>query len=104
MAIIKLFQGRASEARQISASKFREQCFSLIDNLGSEGLVITKRGKPVAKVVPLNRAAAATSERPAHRVRNPRQDPCAQLIGSMKGQIKVRGNIFSTGLRWDAES
>ena len=39
--------------RRISASKFREQCLSLLDDLGAEGIVITKRGKPVAKVVPI---------------------------------------------------
>jgi hypothetical protein len=29
---------------------------------------------------------------------------CASLIGSMKGQCKVSGDLFSTGLKWDAKS
>lgn len=69
----------------INASKFKEQCLALLDNLDNDGIVITKRGKPVAKLIPANR-------------------DCARLIGSMKGKIRIKGDIFSTGLRWDAES
>jgi prevent-host-death family protein len=70
---------------QINASKFKEQCLALIDNLDPEGIVITKHGKPVARLIP------ASSD-------------CAGLIGSMKGKIRVHGGILSTGLNWDAES
>jgi len=69
----------------MNASKFKEQCLSVLDHLGPEGIVITKRGKPVAKVIPLN-------------------TDCASLIGSMKGKIQIHGDNYSTGLRWDAES
>ena len=69
---------------QINVSKFKEQCLAMLDNLGPEGIVITKRGKPVARVIPV------TSD-------------CASLIGSMKGRIKVKGDFLSTGIRWDAE-
>ncbi len=72
-------------AIQISASKFKEQCLSLLDHLDSEGLVITKHGKPVARVVPA------------------RAD-CKELIGSLKGKIQINGDILSTGVSWDAES
>lgn len=91
----------------ITASKFREQCFSLLDHLGSDGIVITKRGKPVAKLVPLNRRNKPT-EQSRYRLRNPADIPgrktSAHLIGILKGKLKVKGNILSTGLRWDAES
>ncbi|MGA2327386.1 MAG: type II toxin-antitoxin system prevent-host-death family antitoxin [Bryobacteraceae bacterium] len=69
----------------MKASQFKEQCLFLLDHLDPEGIVITKRGKPVAKVIP------ATSG-------------CAHLIGSMRGQLKIRGNLMTTGLKWDAES
>ncbi len=69
----------------LNASKFKEQCLSLLDNLDSEGIVITKRGKPIARVVPVS-------------------TDCAGLIGSMKGRIKVKGDIMSTGIRWNAQS
>ncbi len=71
--------------RKINASKFKEQCLSLLDNLGNEGIVITKRGKPVARVIPVD-------------------SDCASLIGSMRGKIAIKGDILSTGERWDAQS
>ena len=71
--------------RRISAPKFREQCLSLLDDLSAEGIVITKRGKPVAKVIPI-------------------ASGCAALIGSMKGKLTIKGDLLSTGLRWNAEA
>lgn len=71
--------------KSINAAKFKEQCLSLLDNLDSDGLVVTKRGKPVAKVIPI-------------------ASDCAGLIGSMKGKIGIHGDILSTGLHWDAQS
>ena len=62
----------------INASKFKQQCLSILDNLEPEGILITKHGKPVARLIP-----ASTS--------------CASLIGSMKGKLKIKGNILSTG-------
>jgi prevent-host-death family protein len=47
--------------RRISASKFKEQCLSLLDDLGAEGIVITKRGKPVARVIPIGSGCAGLS-------------------------------------------
>jgi prevent-host-death family protein len=70
---------------RINASKFKEQCLALLDNLDPEGIIITKHGKPVARLIP------ASSD-------------CADLIGSMKGKIRVHGDILSTELNWDAES
>ena len=32
------------------------------------------------------------------------ESDCAELIGSMKGKIRVKGDIFSTGIKWNAES
>jgi len=64
--------------QRINASKFKEPCLSLLDDLSAEGIVITERGKPVAKVIPIGSGRAA-------------------LIGSIKG------NLLSTGIRWNAE-
>ena len=69
--------------RRISASEFKEECLRLLDDLGAEGIVITKRGKPVAKLIPIGSG-------------------CAALIGSMKGKLKVKGDLLSTGIRWNA--
>jgi hypothetical protein len=29
---------------------------------------------------------------------------CAELIGSMKGKLRITGDVLSTGIKWDAES
>jgi prevent-host-death family protein len=70
--------------KQIAAAKFKEQCLSLLDRVGPEGIIITKRGKPVAKLIPVRTESAG-------------------LIGLFKGKLKVKGNILSTGARWDAQ-
>ena len=38
--------------KQIPAAKFKAQCLALLDRVDDEGIVITKRGKPVAKLAP----------------------------------------------------
>ena len=57
---------------------------SLIDHLDDEGVVITKQGKPVAKLTKY-------------------EGKSAHLIGCMKGEIEILGDIYSTGVRWEAE-
>jgi antitoxin (DNA-binding transcriptional repressor) of toxin-antitoxin stability system len=69
----------------MNASKFKERCLALLDNLDPEGIVITKHGKPVARLIP-------------------EDSNCASLIGSMAGKIKISGDLMSTGMKWDAES
>ncbi len=69
----------------IGAAKFKEQCLALLDELDPEGLVVTKHGKPVARVVSYDREYAG-------------------LIGALKDEIKVCGDIFSTGVRWGADA
>jgi prevent-host-death family protein len=71
--------------KQIAAAKFKEQCLSLLDEVDEEGLVITKRGKPVAKLIPIRAESAS-------------------LIGSLRGKLKIKGDIHSTGAKWDAQS
>jgi prevent-host-death family protein len=71
--------------KQIPASKFKEQCLALLDRVEEDGIVITKRGKPVAKLIPIRMESA-------------------ELIGKLKGRLKVKGDILSTGLKWNAQS
>ena len=72
------------EAKTIGAAKFKEHCLSILDDLDPEGIIVTKHGKPVARVMPVPRSHV-------------------ELIGALKGKIKVQGDIMSTGERWDAE-
>lgn len=41
-------------SREITASRFKAECLGLLDEVAETGaeLVVTKRGKPVARVVP----------------------------------------------------
>ncbi len=72
------------EPKTIGAARFKERCLALLDRLSPEGLVITKHGKPVARVLPY-------------------QQDHASLIGSLRDRIRVRGDIMTTGVRWDAD-
>jgi prevent-host-death family protein len=71
--------------KTVAAAKFKEQCLALLDRVDPDGILITKHGKPVAKLVPVH-------------------TDNAKLIGSFKGKIKIKGNILTTGMKWDAES
>ena len=71
--------------KTMGAAKFKEQCLALLDQLDAEGLVITKRGKPVARVVAYDREFT-------------------DFIGSLRGKIEIRGDIISTGVRWNADA
>lgn len=70
--------------KQIGAAKFKEQCLALLDEVDEEGIVITKRGKPVAKLISI-------------------QAESAELIGSLRGKVAVKGDVLSTGVSWHAQ-
>ena len=67
----------------IGATEFRQRCLALLDDPDKDGLVITKRGKPVALLLPIERQHA-------------------ELIGSLRHKVEVRGSILSTGMKWNA--
>lgn len=69
--------------KTMAAAKFKEQCLSLLDQLGPDGILITKHGRPVARLVPVERASA-------------------DLIGSLRGKVHVKGDLESTGIEWEA--
>jgi antitoxin (DNA-binding transcriptional repressor) of toxin-antitoxin stability system len=60
--------------------------FKILDELEPEGIVISKRGRLIAKLTPL------------------RAVDNAKLIGSMKGKVVVKGDILSTGRTWGVHS
>jgi prevent-host-death family protein len=70
-----------------AASEFKAKCLRLLDRVEAEGetLVITKRGRPVAKVVP------ASSLR-------------RSLRGSWKGLVKIKGDVvhFDASRDWES--
>lgn len=75
------------DMKQIAASKFKQQCLALLDSVDAEGIIITKHGKPVAKLMPIEK-----------------KKKFSDYYGALKGRMKINGDIFSTGIKWDAES
>jgi len=71
--------------KTIGVTEFKQRCLALLDRLGPDGLVITKHGRPVARVIPVDSESSS-------------------LIGRFAGQIEIKGDIESTGTAWDAES
>jgi len=67
----------------MAASKFKERCLSVLEEVGEDGIVITKHGKPIAKLTRY------------------RESPRG-LIGSLADTLEIHGDIFSTEVRWKA--
>jgi prevent-host-death family protein len=71
---------------QIAVGDFKSKCLGLLDEVQRQRreIVITKRGKPVAKLVPI-------------------VDTSVSFIGSMRGTMEIVGDIVSpTGAQWEA--
>jgi prevent-host-death family protein len=64
--------------RKIAAAAFKAQCLTLMDNVRAtkQPLIITKRGRPVAKLVPV-------------------EEGDDDFIGRLKGVFRVVGDIES---------
>jgi len=77
----------SSRRQSIGARAFKTQCARLLDQVRHQRneIVITRRGKPVARLVPVD------DERPV-------------IFGRMKGTVRILGDIFSTGERWEADA
>jgi prevent-host-death family protein len=67
-----------TDDRYIAAAEFKAHCLRLMDEVAQQrrSIVITKRGKPVAKLVPVETEAI-------------------DLFGRMAGSIKICGDIVS---------
>ena len=72
--------------KTLSDTEFREQCLCLLDHVPSDGVLITKGGQPIARLVPIARS-------------------CINLIGSVEDiTVDPEDTLFSTGMTWDAQS
>lgn len=75
---------------KIPAGQFKAECLKLMDKVqrSHEEVIITKFGKPVCKLVPIN-----SSEKPNQA-----------LFGYMKGTAKTIADIISpTDEKWEVE-
>jgi len=81
----------SKKTREVPAASFKANCLRLMDEVARKRtpIIITKRGKPVAKLVPID-------------------DKPIDLFGYMAGTIKICGDIISPidDLEWtgDAEN
>lgn len=74
------------DMKTINISEFRQQCLTLVAQLPSEGILITRHGRPVAKLLPV---------RPS----------CTGLIGSVPDFLYDNDDeLFSAGIEWNAQS
>ncbi len=75
-------------ARTVPAARFKAQCLALMDRVGRTGeeIIITKHGRPVAKLVPVT-------------PRGPGRRP---LFGRSRGVIQIVGDIVAPiGPDWE---
>jgi len=70
----------------IPAGEFKQRCLALLDRVSESGvpLLVTKRGRPVARVVPVER-------------------PDTRILGSLQVLTDDEEELFSTGETWEAE-
>jgi prevent-host-death family protein len=64
--------------KRIPAGAFKARCLAIIKNVQATGepVIVTKRGKPIVKLIPAEKEAAS-------------------LLGSMAGKVKIVGDIES---------
>ncbi|HEX2548467.1 MAG TPA: type II toxin-antitoxin system prevent-host-death family antitoxin [Gammaproteobacteria bacterium] len=73
--------------QKISAGQFKAKCLQLMEDVKEKNAsyIITKRGIPIAKLVPLETSTV-------------------DLFGAMKGSVKIKKEIISPiNEEWDAE-
>lgn len=71
--------------KSITATEFKARCLEILDHVPVEGIAVTKRGKKVAEVYPAKRKIN-------------------DLFGSAPDIVVNGADVFSTGLKWNAES
>jgi prevent-host-death family protein len=74
------------KAITVPAGEFKAKCLKMLDEVAEkrQPLIVTKRGKPLAQVIPM-----------------PAKNP--SIVGAMKGSVTILGDIISPlDVEWDA--
>lgn len=74
-------------SQDIPAGEFKAKCLKIMEEvkLQHKTVVITKYGKPIAKLVPF-------------------EDVPVSLFGALQGSVKIKGNIVEPiGEKWEAD-
>lgn len=79
--IMTMIRGGSMGVRKIAAGSFKVHCLAVMDEVQAkrETVVITKRGKPVAKLVPV-------------------EEQTDDLFGFLRGKVTVVGDVVSPAL------
>ena len=83
----------ASDSRTVKATEFKAKCLKLMDEVAETGeeIVITKNGKPVAKLTPYRET--------------PKPERPKTLFGIDHGRLQIVGDIISPiEVEWEAEA
>jgi prevent-host-death family protein len=83
---MSVFRKRSPPPGTVNATEFKARCLELMDRVAATGnpLVITKRGRPVARLVAVER--------------RPRS-----IVGALQGHVRITGDIVSpVDVRWEA--
>ena len=69
------------KTRTMAAGQFKATCLAVMDEVQKTGreIIVTKRGKPVAKMVPIE----------------PAKD---EIFGFLKGKIKIKGDLVKPAM------
>jgi prevent-host-death family protein len=79
----------AEKQLEVPAGEFKARCLKLMDEVRAtrRPIVITKRGRPVARLMPIEEEA-----------------PRREIFGCMKGTVTIHGDIISPiDVDWHAE-
>ena len=75
------------EILKIGAAEFKAKCLQLLDEIGDRkrnAIIITKRGRPVARLAPVSEGGG-------------------QLYGALKGLVKIHGDLTEPlDAEWEA--
>jgi prevent-host-death family protein len=73
---------------QVNVTNFKAKCLRYIDSVqrGGDIVVITRHGRPAAKLVPVD------------------QGPETPWFGRARGTVREKGPLYDTGEAWDADS
>jgi len=86
--VVHRYSSKRLESREVSASAFKNSCLQLIDRVRQtrEEIVVTKYGRPVAKLVAF-------------------EEGTAQLFGHLAGSVTIHGDVVApVEAEWNAEA
>ena len=78
---------RAAQKLTVGVAEFKARCLALLDDVGTRGdeIIVTKRGKPIAKIEPIRPEAGSSK-------------------GMFAGRMKILGDIVNFNLADDWEA